>query len=89
MSPPAEQPLDPVGPPLTGRQIMSQDWVDLTFLHWQVDPAVVVPPPGTLTAEASALLSGQLTDRRGPLALLDVTAVFRLRDRLPRARRTA
>ena len=43
MSPPAEQPLGPVGPPLTGRQIMSQDWVDLTFLHWRVDPAVVAP----------------------------------------------
>ena len=22
---------------------MSQDWVDLTFLHWRVDPAVVAP----------------------------------------------
>ena len=43
MSPPAAQPLGPVGPPLTGRQIMSQDWVDLTFLHWRVDPGVVAP----------------------------------------------
>jgi len=43
MSRPVEQPLGPVGPPLTGRQIMSQDWVDLTFLHWRVDPALVAP----------------------------------------------
>jgi len=40
---PEEQSLDPVGPLLTGRQIMSQDWVDLTFLHWRVDPALVAP----------------------------------------------
>jgi chemotaxis signal transduction protein len=55
----------------------------------EIDPDSIVPPPGTLSAEATALLAGQITDRRGPLALLDVTAVFRLRDRLPRARRTA
>jgi len=40
---PEEQSLDPVAPMLTGRQIMSQDWVDLTFLHWRVDPALVAP----------------------------------------------
>ena len=55
----------------------------------QVDVDAVLPPPGTLSAEAAGLLLGQITDQRGPLALLDVTAVFALRDRLPRARRTA
>lgn len=55
----------------------------------EIDPDLVVPPPGTLSAETTALLMGQITDQRGPLALLDVTALFRLRDRLPRARRTA
>lgn len=34
--------------PLAGRAIASQRWSDLTFLHWRVDPGVVVPllPPG-------------------------------------------
>ncbi len=43
MTAPEEQSLDPVAPPLSGRQIMSQDWVDLTFLHWRVDPGIVAP----------------------------------------------
>ncbi len=36
-------------PDLDRPQIMSQRWVDLTFLHWRVDPALVAPllPPGT------------------------------------------
>ena len=36
-------------PGLTGVHMMSQDWLDLTFLHWRVDPATVAPllPPGT------------------------------------------
>ncbi len=39
--------VDP--PPLGGRVLFSQDWRDVTFLHWRVDPAVVAPhlPPGT------------------------------------------
>ena len=75
--------------------VLSQDGVGLGLLTEgvegtaDIDPDLVVPPPGTLSPEATGLLMGQLTDRRGPLALLDVTAVFRLRDRLPRARRTA
>jgi len=31
------------GPPLPGRQVMSQWWGDISFLHWRVDPAVVAP----------------------------------------------
>lgn len=41
--------LDPVGPPLAGAQMMSQQWRDLVFLHWRIDPARVerFMPPGT------------------------------------------
>jgi uncharacterized protein len=40
--------FDPQGPPLGTRQIMSQWWRDIAFLHWRVDPEVVAPmmPPG-------------------------------------------
>lgn len=36
-------------PALRRAQIMSQRWLDLTFLHWRVDPAIVAPlmPAGT------------------------------------------
>ncbi|WP_406830179.1 DUF2071 domain-containing protein [Pedococcus sp. KACC 23699] len=40
--------LDPQGPPLPTRQIMSQWWRDIAFLHWPVEPALLAPllPPG-------------------------------------------
>lgn len=43
------EPLTPEPPPLTGRVVSTQDWRDLTFLHWAVDPGLVAPllPPGT------------------------------------------
>lgn len=31
------------GPPLPSRQIMSQWWRDISFLHWRVDPALIAP----------------------------------------------
>ncbi len=34
---------DPQGPPLPTRQVMSQWWRDIAFLHWRVDPAAVAP----------------------------------------------
>ena len=34
---------DPQGPPLPTRQVMSQWWRDVTFLHWRVEPARVAP----------------------------------------------
>lgn len=37
------QPVTANAPDLTGLQIMSQDWLDLTFLHWRVAPEVVAP----------------------------------------------
>ncbi|HEY5822462.1 MAG TPA: DUF2071 domain-containing protein [Propionibacteriaceae bacterium] len=34
---------------MPGRVVLDQHWLDLTFLHWRVDPARVAPllPPGT------------------------------------------
>jgi uncharacterized protein YqjF (DUF2071 family) len=42
------EPVSPEAPELTGRVMMNQSWRDLTFLHWAVDPALVVRlmPPG-------------------------------------------
>ncbi len=41
--------LDPVGPPLASRPLMSQWWQDLAFVHWRVEPAAVARllPAGT------------------------------------------
>ena len=35
--------LPPEGPPLPTRQIMSQQWRDIAFLHWPVEPALIAP----------------------------------------------
>lgn len=42
------EPVSPDAPPLTGTVLMNQDWLDLTFLHWAVDPERVahLMPPG-------------------------------------------
>ncbi|MEI5675826.1 MULTISPECIES: YqjF family protein [unclassified Nocardioides] len=41
--------MNPQGPPLPTRQVMSQWWRDISFLHWRVDPDLVAPllPAGT------------------------------------------
>jgi uncharacterized protein YqjF (DUF2071 family) len=36
-------PITREAPPLRGRVISTQDWRDLTFLHWAVDPSLVEP----------------------------------------------
>lgn len=43
------QPVTATPPDLPGARIMHQQWRDLTFLHWRVEPEVVAPllPPGT------------------------------------------
>jgi uncharacterized protein YqjF (DUF2071 family) len=48
MTTPAVEPVDPDAPALTGRVMMNQDWRDLTFLHWAVEPERVrrLMPPG-------------------------------------------
>jgi uncharacterized protein len=42
------EPVSPDAPGLTGPVMLSQDWLDLTMLHWAVDPARVqrFMPPG-------------------------------------------
>ena len=42
------EPVDPSPPPLRRPRIMRQDWRDLTFVHWAVDPDRVARfmPPG-------------------------------------------
>lgn len=47
----------------------------------------VEPPLPHLSTEAGGLLTGQVTDADGPYGLLDLDAVFRLADALPRPRR--
>ncbi|MEU4873121.1 DUF2071 domain-containing protein [Streptomyces sp. NPDC021608] len=51
--PPAPVPPQPVTPDAPGaiaRPLLTQSWLDLTFLHWAADPADVAPllPPGTV-----------------------------------------
>ena len=48
MSGPEVEPVSAEGPALTGPVMMNQQWRDLTFLHWAVDPAQVAHrmPPG-------------------------------------------
>ena len=43
------EPLTETSPRPVGRAVFSQDWTDLTMLHWPVDPALVAPllPAGT------------------------------------------
>jgi uncharacterized protein YqjF (DUF2071 family) len=43
------QPILPSGPLLPGRAVLDQQWTDLAFLHWRVDPGRVAPllPAGT------------------------------------------
>ena len=50
------------------------------------DVADADPPPATLAGEAALLVRGQVTDRLGPVAVLDPQALFSLRRRLDRAR---
>jgi chemotaxis signal transduction protein len=63
---------------------MLVDAVDGTTALADVSPF----PAGSVTS-GSSLLSGQLPREDGPIALVDVGAVLRLRDGLPRGRRTA
>jgi chemotaxis signal transduction protein len=49
----------------------------------------VAPFPSVSAPVGSNLISGQAPREDGPLAVLDVSAVMRLRESLPRGRRTA
>ncbi|MDO7882060.1 YqjF family protein [Salinibacterium soli] len=37
------EPIDPAPPGLPGRVVASQQWRDVTFLHWRSDPATIAP----------------------------------------------
>jgi purine-binding chemotaxis protein CheW len=52
-----------------------------------IDLARVEPALPTLAPSAAGLVTGQLTDDTGPIALLDAAAVLALREQLPRVRR--
>jgi chemotaxis signal transduction protein len=45
--------------------------------------------PAASSGNSASLMSGQVARDDGPLAVLDVTAVLRLRDGLPKGRRSA
>lgn len=47
---------------------------------------VLAPPPATLPAEAARLVSGQVADAQGPIAVLDVAAILALRGQVDRRR---
>jgi purine-binding chemotaxis protein CheW len=49
----------------------------------------VAPFPAALPGDGADLVAGQLPREEGPVAVLDVEAVMRLRDALPRRRRSA
>lgn len=46
----------------------------------------MLAPPATLPTETARLVSGQVTDALGPIAVLDVEALLGLRDRVDRRR---
>ena len=48
--------------------------------------ADTAPVPPTLSAEAAVLVTGQVSDAAGPIAVLDAGAVLGLRDRVDRRR---
>jgi purine-binding chemotaxis protein CheW len=52
-----------------------------------VDAEQVEPALAHLPGSAADLLAGQVTDAEGPFGVLDLDAVFRLSETLPRARR--
>ena len=52
-----------------------------------VDAEHVEPALAHLPGSTAELLAGQVTDELGPFGVLDLDAVFRLSDTLPRARR--
>jgi hypothetical protein len=44
------------------------------------------PPPATLPANAARIVSGQVSDAQGPIAVLDVHALLALKEQVDRRR---
>lgn len=55
----------------------------------RLEPEDIAPTPPRLAERTGGLLSGQLTDADGPCGVLDLAAVLRLADALPRVRRAS
>jgi purine-binding chemotaxis protein CheW len=72
--------------------VTGDESVNVGLLVEGVDGVATVPagdldaPPATVGSDAAELLSGQWNDERGPIGVIDVAAVLRLRSRLPRDR---
>ena len=89
--------LGAVEAPLGGSSrllVLSADGVSVGLLVEAVEGTAVVaasaePFPATLAGTAARLLAGQLPHPDGPVAVLDVDAVLRMRESLPRGRRSA
>jgi len=56
--------------------------------HW-LEPEQLEPALAHLPDSAADLLLGQTTDEAGPCGVIDLDAVYRLTDALPRARRAS
>ena len=52
-----------------------------------LDEDALEPSLAHLSDSAAGLLAGQITDESGPCGVIDLDAVYRLADTLPRARR--
>jgi purine-binding chemotaxis protein CheW len=52
-----------------------------------LDEEAIEPSLAHLSEGATGLLAGQITDESGPCGVIDLEAVYRLADTLPRARR--
>jgi chemotaxis signal transduction protein len=74
--------------------VLSGDGVTVGLLVEAVDGTAAVadgaePFPAALAGVAATLLDGQLPHPDGPIAVVDVDAVLRMRESLPRGRRSA
>ncbi|HET6818196.1 MAG TPA: chemotaxis protein CheW [Mycobacteriales bacterium] len=74
--------------------VLGADGMSVGLLVEAVEGTAVVatsaePFPATLAGSAAQLLAGQVPQPDGPVAVLDVDAVLRMRDALPRGRRSA
>jgi chemotaxis signal transduction protein len=74
--------------------VLSAEGVSVGMLVETVEGTAVVgasvePFPATLSGSGAQLLAGQLPHADGPVAVLDVDAVLRMRESLPRGRRSA
>lgn len=72
--------------------VAGDETVSVGLLVEAVEGVATVPadeldaPPATVGSDAAELLAGQWNDERGPIGVIDVAAVLRLRTRLPHER---